>query len=251
MLLQITDLNRGDEGVAELANAGGPFIRAAWRDALMLHFLVPAEELQAVTPFPLDLYAGWGAVTLVAFRMEDLQFVRWPYLPTWATAPAEHTFLNVRTYVREGGETGIHFLREYVPKLLARLVGPLTYGLPYRYATIDYQHDAKNRRFRGEIGRRIGIGFDAEYALEPAPTLPGTFDEFVLERYTAFNRWQGKNVLFRVAHPRWLMRRARLREFHDEALRGLFPFWEEARFVGGHFTPGFDAVQMGAPKLIQ
>jgi len=237
------------QGVEALEAEGGALMNAAWLDVLMLHFLVPAPALQPATPLPLDLFDGWGVVTLVAFRMERLRFEPWPDAPRWVTAPGEHTFLNVRTYVKIADETGIQFLCEFVPKILARLAGPVLYGLPYRRAPIAYRHDMPSRRYRGQIGPRIR--FDADYAAAPDETQDGTLDHFVLERYTAFNRWLGRTLRFRVAHPRWRMRRARLREFCDAGLRALFPFWPAAKFAGGHFTPGFEQVDMGRPRLLQ
>jgi len=233
-------------GARALDAGGGSVMRAAWLDVLMLHFVVPVKPLQAVTPFSLDLFAGWGVVTLVAFRLSNLRLVRWPWLPRWATAPGEHEFLNVRTYVKPVAETGIHFLREFVPKRLARMVGPLLYGLPYRLARIGYRHDPRTRRFQGLIGD--AVEFDAEYAAAPDRTIAETFDEFVLERYTAFHR-RGKTALrFRVAHPCWEMHRARLLAFRAPGLLRDFAFWRDAQLVGGHFTPGFEQVDMGPPR---
>src|SRR5206468_3961607 len=53
---------------------------------------------------------------------------------------ANHEFLNVRTYVRYGGESGIFFLAEWVPKRVATWIAPPLLGLPYRFGEIDYQH---------------------------------------------------------------------------------------------------------------
>lgn len=234
----------------ELNAEGGPLLRGDWRDALMIHFAIAPEALEPHVPFPLDLYEGWAIVTLVAFRMENLKLAAWPRAPGWLMAPGEHAFLNVRTYVRADGDRGIHFINEYVPKLLARLVGPVTYGLPYRLTRIDYAHEARNRRFTGRLGRRRKIEIDADYALAPDLTQPGTFEAFVLERYNAFTRKRGRALRFRVAHPPWRMRRARLLHWEDTLLRADHPFWDKTRYLGAHFTTGFHGVQMGAPRAI-
>ncbi|GHC10443.1 DUF2071 domain-containing protein [Cerasicoccus arenae] len=236
--------------VERLAEEGGPLLRAAWHDVLMMHFAIAAEDLQPHTPFPLDTFEGTAVVTLVAFHMEDLRVDAWPGAPHWLLGPAEHAFLNVRTYVRVGNELGIYFLAEYVPKLLARVAGPMTYGLPYQFTTIRYAHDTRNRRFGGRLGFRIGIEFDADYALAAETTDPGSFEEFVLERYNAYTRRLGQALRFRVEHPPWRMHRARLQYWHDAMLHADQPFWPNARYIGAHFTPGFDDVAMGAPQRI-
>lgn len=252
MLQQILHDNAPHELAAfELAAEGGPFLRGAWRDALMLHFAIDAEELQPHVPFGLDLFAGRAIITLVAFTMNDVRLEAIPGLPHWLLTPLEHTFLNVRTYVRHGGERGIFFLAEYVPKLLARVLGPMTYGLPYRFTPMRYEHDARNRRFVGKLGRDAGIFFEADYALAPGgEAAADTFEEFALERYNAFTRRFGRAMRFRVAHPPWRMHRARLLAWDDALLRADHAFWPMARIIGGHFTTGFPEVAMGAPRRV-
>lgn len=246
----ITNPRPHELATVELAAEGGPLMRAAWRDALMLHFVIDAETLQPHTPFPLDLFEGRAVITLVAFELTDLRFDAWPRQPKGLMAPGEHTFLNVRTYVRHRGELGIFFLNEYVPKLLARIAGPATYGLPYRLTRMRYEHDARNRRFAGRLGWRKRVEIEADYALAPEIAAPGTFEEFVLERYNAFTRRFGRTVRFRVEHPPWPMHRARLLHWEDGLLRADHPYWPEAKYIGGHFTAGFDDVALGRPQQL-
>ncbi|MEO0794281.1 MAG: DUF2071 domain-containing protein [Verrucomicrobiota bacterium] len=234
-----------------LAHEGGPLMRAAWRDVLMIHFLIDPAELQGHVPFELDLCEGWAVVTLVAFRMEEIRLEVAIDFPNWIMAPAEHTFLNVRTYVRVGDEEGIFFLSEYVPKLLARFIGPVTYGLPYRFTQMNYQHHGGGRCFFGDIGRREKLVFAAEYALEATDGEVDEFDDFVHERYNAFTRRRGETIRFRVAHPRWEMHRARMLAWEDGLLERDFPFWDRTQFVAAFFTPGFDDVALGAPVVLR
>ncbi|WP_309379935.1 DUF2071 domain-containing protein [Cerasicoccus frondis] len=254
MLLKLTEPPRHNapphERAVETMNAeGGPLMYAGWRDVLMLHFIIEPEELQPHTPFPLDLFEGQAVITLVFFQMTDLRLARWPNLPHWLLKPGEHIFLNVRTYVRVNGEPGIHFLREYVPKLLARIAGPITYGLPYKWTTMHYAHEQHNRRFQGELARG-GIAIVADYAFAPDPADEDGFNEFVLERYIAFNRRLRQTLRFRVKHLPWQMHRARLNVWRDDLLRAALPFWTKTEFVRAHFTPGFPDVGMGKPQRI-
>lgn len=253
MLRTLTEnlhLRPHEQAGIELAAEGGPLLHGDWRDALMVHFAIDAEELQPHTPFPLDLFEGRAIITLVAFRMERLRLTAWPRAPGWLMQFGGHAFLNVRTYVRINGERGIFFLNEYVPKLLARMMGPATYGLPYRFTRMHYEHEPRNRRFTGRLGWQKNIEMEADYALAPELTQPGTFEEFVLERYNAFTRRWGRAFRFRVEHPPWRMRRARLLRWKDELLRADHAFWARTRYVGAHFTTGFRDVAMGAPQPI-
>jgi uncharacterized protein YqjF (DUF2071 family) len=92
-------------------------------------------------PYPLNLRAGRAFVTLVAFTLETMRPRLGGKLSAWLFKPiATHDFLNVRTYVRLNGEPGIHFLAEWLSNPLAVRLGPRTFGLPYRYGFIHYEH---------------------------------------------------------------------------------------------------------------
>ncbi|MCB9852170.1 MAG: DUF2071 domain-containing protein [Phycisphaerales bacterium] len=121
---------------------GQPPLLSDWLATVMIHYEVDAAVLQRDVPFELDLFEGRAFVTLVAFTMADLRTRRWPRLSRRLFQPiGTHAFLNVRTYVRVGDEPGIYFLAEFLPNRLSVLLGPVAYGLPYRYGRLDYQHD--------------------------------------------------------------------------------------------------------------
>src|SRR5262245_25244223 len=86
-----------------------PFI-ANWEQALMIHYEVEASSLQEAVPFELDLHCGRALVSVVAFTMRGMRPSFGGRLGAWLLRPiATHHFLNVRTYVRQGRETGIYF----------------------------------------------------------------------------------------------------------------------------------------------
>jgi hypothetical protein len=125
---------------------------AAWVDALMIHFQVDAKELQRDVPFQLDLLDGKAFVSLVAFTMRGMRPRLGGKLAALLFRPiATHHFLNVRTYVRHAGECGIHFIAEWLTSRLAVMLGPTTFGLPYRYGRISYRGDLENAGFTGQV----------------------------------------------------------------------------------------------------
>ena len=138
-----------------LSQPGEPLFIAAWLDALMIHFEVDAADLQRDVPFELDLWDGRAFVSLVAFTMRDM---RPRFGGKWTALLfrpiATHHFLNVWTYVRHGEECGIHFLAEWLTNRLAVMLGPRTFGLPYRYGRISYRRDLEN----GVISGRVADG---------------------------------------------------------------------------------------------
>jgi uncharacterized protein YqjF (DUF2071 family) len=240
-----------------LSRRGEPLLIADWDRALMLHFEVDAERLQQVVPFELDLWEGTRAfVSVVAFAMRGMRLRAGGRLGAWLLKPlATHEFLNVRTYVRHGEERGIHFLAEWLPNPLAVLFGPITFGLPYRLGRLDYHH----RHESGEIGgnvkdTRSGALLQYTARLDEvarfAPCPAGSLDEWLMERYTAFNAAQGRHRFFRVWHEPWPQVRAESCLEDGSLLTESWPFFRDAKLIGANYSPGVREVWMGRPHRI-
>jgi hypothetical protein len=184
---------------------------------------------------------------------------------------ATHDFLNVRTYVRHGEECGIHFIAEWLTNRLAVMLGPTTFGLPYRYGRISYRRDVENGSFSGRVTdpkNGTALTFEARLAgpayFEPCSTnrrcgsaaLPfgfqpcavGSLDEWLMERYVAFNSANRIRRFFRVWHPPWPQQPAEAVVGEKSLLTKIWPWFKEARMAGANFSPGFDTVWMGRPR---
>src|SRR5438067_894904 len=82
-----------------------PLFFAEWLDVVFIHFELEPRVLQSSVPFDLDLRDGRAYVSLVAFTQRRLRPAFGGRLAALFAAPlADHAFLNVRTYVRHGGE---------------------------------------------------------------------------------------------------------------------------------------------------
>ncbi len=196
----------------------------AWMSVLFLHYEVEPARLQAAVPFQLDLHEGKAYVSVVAFSQERLRFAFGGEMTNWVGRWfANHEFLNVRTYVRHGGETGIFFLTEWVPKRAATWLGPPLFGLPYRFGKIQYEHGG--RLIRGCVqDRESRFSYQTERAAAKcfAPSEHGSLDEFLLERYVAFTEWRGIRRKFRVAHEPWPQTRLEVTVTDESLLRNRF-----------------------------
>lgn len=236
-------------------HGGEPLLTADWDRALMIHYEVPAEVLKPFVPFPLDLHHGKAYVSLVAFTMRGMKPRRGGRLTEWLFRPiATHGFLNVRTYVRLGAETGIYFLSEHLDNRLSLRLGPPLFGLPYRFARLHYRHDWRSGLIAGRITDPASGAVYSYRALvddDPAaykPAATGTLTEWLMERYTAFTARGSRRRLFRVWHPPWPEAPVAVKVGDDSLLREHWSWFEHARFVGANFSPGLRDVWMGRPR---
>lgn len=83
-------------------------MKQQWHDVFFLHWAVPAASLRPHVPeeLELDLTEGSAWLGVVGFKMSG---TRPRFLPS---IPGTGTFLelNVRTYVKHGGRSGVFFL---------------------------------------------------------------------------------------------------------------------------------------------
>lgn len=220
----------------------------------MLHYEVDARLLQRSVPFELDLFEGRAFVSLVTFTMRRMRLARGGRLMRWLCAPlGEQRFLNVRTYVRHGEETGIYFITEWMSHALCVPFGPLTYGLPYRWGRLKFGA-ASDGTQRGRVESRFG-GRAFEYQARPfagtwdfGECEPGTLTDFLVERYTGFTCHGNRRRFFRIWHAPWQMAKAEADWTDDSLLRRNLSWWDAARYVGANYSAGAFDIWMGRPR---
>jgi len=228
----------------------GPHLLADWVDAVFLDFTIEPEHLQPVVPFRLDLWQGQAMVSLVAFTMRRMRPNLGGKLGEWAFAPiATHQFLNVRTYVRGGGEPGIHFIAEWLNNRMSVLLGPPAFGLPYRLGRLEFANETTpcQGRVTDPAGRQLAYRAGAERGARPRPSTPGSRDAFLRERYTAYTSWNGVRRYFRVWHPPWEGVPLRVDLLRTGLLHPLGDWTRQLSPTGAFHTNGFQDVRMGRP----
>jgi hypothetical protein len=239
-----------------LSRRGEPLFIADWEHALMIHFEVDAGALQRDVPFQLDLWAGRAFVSLVAFTMRGMRPRMGGRLAAWLFRPiATHHFLNVRTYVRHGSETGIHFLAEWLSDRFAVRLGPATFGLPYRYGRMDYQHEWLAGDLRGcvmdsAVSAALAYRGTLDTHTDFQPCVAGSLAEWLMERYTAFNCSGGRRRFFRVWHAPWPQTSIEITMLDDSLLTSSWPWFKHTQFTGANFSPGVRDVWMGRPQKV-
>jgi uncharacterized protein YqjF (DUF2071 family) len=219
-----------------------------------LHFEVEKHLLQSAVPFELDRWEGRAFVSVVAFEMERLRPAFGGGRLAWVLRPmATHPLLNVRTYVRPLGETGIYFLAEFLPNWLSRIFGRPFFGLPYHLARASYQHSPEAVELTGHVSRQdrcFAYRAQPVDGAVPGACAAGSCDEFLLERYTCFTEWIGIRRFFRIWHPAWLQVACNAEVCDSSLLAPLGPWAAGLRLTSAHYSPGFSDVWMGCPHLV-
>jgi uncharacterized protein YqjF (DUF2071 family) len=235
---------------------GNPLFVCDWSRAVFIHYEVDAEALQREVPFALDLDEGRAYLSLVAFTMRGMRPRVGGRIAAMLLRPiATHGFLNIRAYVKHGGEAGIYFLAEWLPNRLSRLLGPSLFGLPYRYGRLNYRHEHEKGVLRGTVsvpekGLRLEYSAAVDSGEAFRPCAAESREEFLMERYTAFTAngiWRGK---FRIWHPPWPQKAIDVRIDESSLLEASWPWFRDARLIGANSSPGFREVWMGRPQTL-
>ena len=231
---------------------GEPLFLADWREVAMLHFEVAPEALQRLTPFEIDRFEGRAFITLVSFRMADLRLRQLPACTRALFRPfTDSRFLNLRTYVKTGGEAGIQFLAEWLSNRASVPLGPLAYGLPYRAGHLQRTEHNGRIHLRATPWTRVRDGgrFEAtlEAGAERTSCRPGSLDEFLMERYTAFTVRGRRTRRFHIWHPPWSQARCRIERLETTLLERTLPTLGPARFCMAHCCVDVRDVWMSRP----
>jgi uncharacterized protein YqjF (DUF2071 family) len=188
-----------------------------WEDLLFAHWGVRPEVVEESLPdvFEVDTYDGRAWLGVVPFVMRGIRPRGTP-----RCLGLDFAELNLRTYVRAGGERGVYFFSLDADDALGVAGARLAYDLPYYHAETDVETDGAVR-FRSS---RSGSGsppaeFDATYRPngEAFVADEGSLAEFLTERYAFFVPSDDGVVRGRVSHPRWTLREAEA-EFETNTL---------------------------------
>ncbi len=170
-----------------------------WEDVLFLHWCIGAEALRAHVPpaLEIDTFDGSAWVSAVIFRLRS-RLRGMPHFPI-VSGLSE---VNLRTYVRGAGSTGIWLLSVRADNRIAARVARWLTPIPYAYAPMHYGPAADGFAYR-----------DSQSALTFRPTgteiaaRKGSLDEWLLERYRLFAGVPPTQLQQAVvAHESWIVR---------------------------------------------
>lgn len=208
-----------------------------------MHWSIPADAVRACVPeaLELDLWEGRAFIGVVPFRMEQIR-------PSWLPRRLGLDFLelNLRTYVHYRGEPGVWFFSLEASSRLAVQAARAGWSLPYWYASMQTARHESRIAFTSS--RDAGDArLDVEYEIgEPiGPSIPGTFEHFLLERYLLFSAHRGKILEGQVHHPPYLAHRAHVLRVEQTLTQAAgLPALSRPPEIA-HFSPGVDVEVFG------
>ncbi len=181
-----------------------PFLTARWTDLAIITYSVPPRVLEPRVPagLELDTRAGSAFVSLVAFHFRDTR--------VWGISwPGHRNFpeLNLRYYVRRGGDRGVVFLREFIGKRLVAWLANWLYAENYAVAPVS-SHVTDDPDHHGlelswiRAGRPHTLGVTGR---KPAIVPPQTSDAhfFKEQRWGYGTDRRGRTIRYEVVHPSW------------------------------------------------
>ncbi len=195
-----------------------PFLRASWRDLIMVTWAVDSALL---VPFlahgtELDLWQGEALASIVAFDFRDTR-VLGLRVPFHVRFPEVNLRFYVQRRMPDGAiRRGVTFIQEMVPRRGIVAIARTIYGEPYivrpmrRIAAPDPDAHSPQRhaipRTVQYQWKRDGQWEEVRATMQraPQPLVPASIEEFVVEHYWGYTRRPGKPTMeYDLAHPRW------------------------------------------------
>lgn len=177
-------------------------MRQRWAKLLFLHWPIPAETLRPLIPreLEIDTFEGTAYVGLVPFTMTGLRPVGLPPLPVLSDCHET----NVRTYVHHRGrDPGVWFFSCDASNGTAVRIARMLWKLNYVRARIDLARNNETTDYRLERAEKGPGRLRVSYSPVgvPAPSVPGTLQHFLVERYILYTGLGRELVTGRVWHP--------------------------------------------------
>lgn len=180
------------------------FLRAEWKNLILLNYRVPDSVLASYLPegCELDRFEGSAYVSLVAFQFLKTRVLGIPW-PGFVNFPE----INLRFYVRHGGERGVCFVREFVPSRIVAGIARLVYNEPYSSAGMSHSVEKTDGVIHARYTAARGdakLAIECQALDEPSTPSAESREHFFKEHELGVGRDRaGRLLTYRVSHPVW------------------------------------------------
>ena len=181
------------------------FFFQEWENVVFLHYKVEKKALQLHVPksLELDQYKKNYWVSIIAFDVKHIRPLQWAAVPLISDFHA----INIRTYVRCNGKSGIYFLSIKGQKALSCFMARLISGLQYDPAKIrrtNHSFVVKDRTSSLSIKYKMGSQKQEYNAL----------DRWLLDRNAIFINKNNKIYRSDIQHEAWHVKQLNLKQMN-------------------------------------
>jgi uncharacterized protein YqjF (DUF2071 family) len=182
-----------------------------WNDLLFAHWPIPSDAMARLIPpsLEVDTFDGFAWAGVVPFWMDRVRSRAVGAAALTVPGTASFAELNLRTYVRSRitGQQGVYFFSLDAASLLAVIGARTLFHLPYYWAKMQ-----RETRADGSIAyestrllSRQSVRFSADYKGlgTITPSLPGTLEHFLTERYCLFTAHGNRLSVGHIHHLPW------------------------------------------------
>lgn len=210
-----------------------------WNDAVFLHWQVDFDELSKLVhpDLEIDLFEGKPWISLVGFNMERIRPKNLPAFPPISNF-AE---INIRTYVKYKGKSGVHFLSIEGAKRLSCTVSRNISELPYRYSKMRRAKD----RFESR-NDQFNDSFNIGYSIGKKLTTKREVDRWLTERYALFQDTPKNINAFEIHHIEWPTYELKISDIEVSYPRFDQLINRSPDIV--HYSPGVQVIAWGKKK---
>jgi uncharacterized protein len=188
-----------------------------WNDLLFAHWPIAVDAMTRLLPdgLEVDSFEGRAWVGVVPFWMDRVRTRA--VGESCITVPGTASFceLNLRTYVRSRttGLRGVYFFSLDAASALAVLGARTLFHLPYFPASMEREtaQDGTIKYTSRRLLTRRSVRFEASYrgmGEIAGPTVDGTLEHFLTERYCLFTPHGGRVLVGHIHHLPWPLERA-------------------------------------------
>lgn len=213
-----------------------------WNRLFFLHFEVSFESLRKLVPLELELddFEGKYYISIVPFTMEG---IRPRFLPSIGIV-SDFEELNVRTYVKTKGKSGVYFLNIEAGNSLSAFVSRTLSGLPYENAEMQRKEECyysmnENKKFF----------LKAEYKIGTSVLIKTPLQIWLTERYCLYLYVQKILYRYQIHHKEWEIKEINFDVLELEYNLGEIRLTEDNVLIP-NYSEGIQVVSWGREKVV-
>ncbi|WP_397537083.1 YqjF family protein [Rummeliibacillus pycnus] len=178
-----------------------------WHDVYFLHWPIAPEDIRQYVPIELeiDTFEDQAWIGIIFFKMKNFRARLMPSIPSIDT----FFELNVRTYVKHKGKSGVYFFSLDVNNKIVSQFAKFGRFLPFRFANMTSKIDQKVVTFqnRWEYTGKFPEVFIASVEVSSEPIQRTPLEYWLTERHHLWTKVVGRLIRQYNRHSPWILQR--------------------------------------------